>query len=413
MNLVNKITINTISQLIGRGIIVILSLLTTMMLRRYLGLEGYGSYVYLMNLALLFVAFTDMGTHLTSVSLSAKDKQKQASLLGNAVILRTLLILATSLLMFIFIHTSFFPKNLAFLKFILIGFMSLLVIKETLVLVLHAYEKLYFASLVQVISTLFQFIVVGLAIINQWNLGLILSNTTTLLFLLSCIGVFLLNHNHYFKLDVNLIQIKNLFLKAVPLGGILILFTIYSRLDTLLIEYFQGIKAVGVYGLSYKIYDNLVLPAAFLLNALLPKLSRLTTAKDKQLKKIVKKTAFILIGFSVVIIIVILLTAPIITQILVGQRALEEALILRILAFSLIFAYLNHLTGYLIICLGKQSQSLKIALIALAFNLLANWLFLPIYGMVAAAVITIATEILVLISTGLIIKSYFKNYETA
>ncbi len=58
-------------------------------------------------------------------------------------------------------------------------------------------------------------------------------------------------------------------------------------------------------------------------------------------------------------------------------------------------AYLNHLTGYTLAALGLQRFSLKVALAALAFNLVFNFFFIPYYSYFASAIITVLTEALV------------------
>ena len=77
---------------------------------------------------------------------------------------------------------------------------------------------------------------------------------------------------------------------------------------------------------------------------------------------------------------------------MIPQAFLEATSLLRVLSIALVFSYLNHLFGYFVISVNKQKELLKLGLVGLFFNLFANLVFIPIYGSMAAAVVTILTE---------------------
>ena len=401
-----RIFINTSSQLLSRGFIILTSLLTTLLLRRYLGQSGYGLYVYILNFVMLLVAFTDMGLHLTTVREVAVKEEKEKTL-GTAVFVSVLLLFLVLVFLLLFFQLDLLPTNIKSSLLILVFLFSFLALKEIFVTVLHSLEKLYLSSFLSLIFGVIQLLTIALVILSKKGIWEVFLYNLIGFALVLIINFLLMFRKKLFVFNFNLKQAKGLFFKAVPLGGMLVLFTIYSKIDTLLIEHFYSVAEVGVYGLCYKIYDNLVLPAAFLMNAFLPEFSKLVNKDRIALLKISKVSAFILLATSIVLFVIVYLLSPFIFKILTGASGGPEVLILRVLAISLFFAYLNHLTGYLIIALGKQIVSLKISILALLFNFVFNWFFLPVYGIVASAAITALTEFLVLFFSFLAIRKSF------
>ncbi|MFH1561535.1 MAG: polysaccharide biosynthesis C-terminal domain-containing protein, partial [Patescibacteria group bacterium] len=186
---------------------------------------------------------------------------------------------------------------------------------------------------------------------------------------------------------------KKLFIKIVkeslPMGALLILFSAYDRaVDTFMIRYFLGSTQVAFYGLSYKVYGHLVLPAYFLVNSLFPFLSKG--------KKGTGKIGLGLMGLGLVFLLPLVMTlAPLVIGILAGSSFSASVLVLRILALALVFSWLNHLTGFSLVAKNKQMVSLKIGALAMGFNLVLNYLLIPRFGIVSAAWVTVATEALV------------------
>jgi len=348
------VAINTLSQLAGRGVVIAISILTTALLRRYLGRDDYGIYIYVLNYVLLFAALADMGTHLTAVRETAISGDKKPKTLGVVVGLRLLLSAVASLIAVGLMSWVSFPSSALDLKLVVVGLLLGLVLKETIVVLYHCYEQLYWASTVQVITTLVQFIPVVVVLLTHGSVTSYFVVLTASMGILVVLWVLGLYFYRYFVWSWNWMRMKQLFIQAAPLGAILLLFTLYSKIDTLMIHHFYGAGAVGSYGLAYKVYENLVLPAAFLLNALLPSLSRLSVGPVKSLRIIWQRTFWLLFITAFVVAGVTLILAPWIIQILTGETGTQELNILRILAVAMIFAYLNHLTGYTLIAFNKQ-----------------------------------------------------------
>lgn len=398
MNFSRQINLNTFSQLAGRGLTLIFSFLTTLFLRRLFGREIFGDYIFIFSIVMLLVTMTDFGTHLVSVKEAAQREKKQSLVLGNVLILRLAISLLAVLLGFITLRLFFQNQNIYYLSLLALPLIVLIAFKKTLLVVFHACQRIYLASLQDIMVAFLLFLV-------AWSLFWARGQLLTYIILA---GLIYLVSNLPFSilawrlgrplLTLDWPMMKKLIAQSLPLGTILILYTIYSRLDTVILKLMWGSSSVGIYGLSYKIYDNLVLPAAFFMNAILPILSqKLLKVDKKQINQLLQKAAALLFAGSLIVAIAVFFTGPLIIRVFTGSFSLPEIISLWLLLLALPCAYLNHLTGYAIIVLSETKKCLSISAIALTFNLLANLIFVPFFSFKASAFITALTELLVLI----------------
>jgi O-antigen/teichoic acid export membrane protein len=184
--------------------------------------------------------------------------------------------------------------------------------------------------------------------------------------------------------------------ESAVMGILLTVFSLYNRLDIIILERFQGSEAVGIYGLSYKIYENLVVGAAFFANTTFPILAA-RSRKIKFFRRTLQKVLGILLISGVVVGVLAIIFARPIILIVAGEEFGASILPLQILALSLIVAYLNHATGYSLVALNRQATSMIIAVVALIINLSLNWTLVPRYSYLASAGITLITELFVLV----------------
>jgi len=103
----------------------------------------------------------------------------------------------------------------------------------------------------------------------------------------------------------------------------------------------------------------------------------------------------LLIAFPLAAIVTLL--APVMIGILGGRQFLPDgAIALRIVIWSIPIGWMNSVTNYMLISLNREKMLTRAFIIGVAFNLIANLIFLPRYSYVAASVITILSEIVLL-----------------
>lgn len=385
--MLKKIIYNSGTQLVGKAVQLISSVITAALLTQSLGPSGYGQYTLIMALTTFLVTLGNWGTQIIGVRELSTNKEK-SKLFSSLLYLRFILAGIAIGLGIAFILISPVFKNIQQLALLSLILVFSLIIETSFNIIFQSLLKMDRRALINIISS---FLFLGLTIaFLKLNYGLlapllswIITRSITILiaFILSKKLI-----SWSWQPQENLV--KQLFIQSLPLGTLLVLSTAYDQaIDSFIIQQYLGEQQVGFYGLAYKIYSNLVLPAYFLSNTLFPLLS-----KKKKFNKVlttgIKLSLLGLIG----LVPLTYFTAPKLIPLLGGKEFFTSISVLQILSLSLIFAYINHLTGFSLIAINKQKTSLKIGVFALSLNLALNLYFIPKYGIISAAWITVVTE---------------------
>ncbi len=213
-----------------------------------------------------------------------------------------------------------------------------------------------------------------------------------------------------FQLDKNFL--KNFLRESLPMGAILLLLTIDNKIDTVMLGLIQGSQAVGLYAVAYRIYDVLILGAAYFMNSLLPVLSQYGQNQRREKIKIIYQKSFdVLLIMGLVVALLGFIFSPLAVKLITQQRFAEfapSANVMKILSLAIFLAYFNHLNGYTIVALGKQRWYFWVASSAMIFNVLTNLLVIPKFSYYGAALVTVLTEGLVLIINSFFISRLLK-----
>lgn len=415
MSLFRIVAKNTLAQGLGRAVALLFSLVITAFLTRLLGVSGYGNYVFILSLVMFFVAIADWGTGIIFVRESSRNDVEEKRFFGNAFLFRTTLAILFLLLINVLIF--FVPALYSLSSAVKISSLLMLLVslKTSCHIIFQARLKFHFMALTDIAISL-SFFLLLLLFFNSLMFAPGLPSVILVFVLANLLGtilaiVFALNLAKFdFRPDREIL--RKIIFEAMPTGALLFTFSIYNRLDIFLLQAFKGSEAVGIYGLAYKVHDNLILGAAFLTASLFPIISGMVGKPEQKerLKLIYRKVFDLLFAAGLFVLIVIFILAPIIINMIAGPIFTGSVLVLRILVFATIVAYFNHLTGYMLIALGKQKVSLIIAILALVWNLGLNIIFIPHFSYLAAAVITIATEGLVLILTSFYLARNFSFF---
>lgn len=405
MSLSQKVVFNTLIQVATKVVTVIFGLLTTVLLTGYLGREGFGDYMYVLTLVVVFGALADWGTATIGVREAAKAKEKQGQLLANLFLLRLILALLAAGAMIVaawllpFQTTNLVPVRQAII--LGSGVLILLATKASLRVIFQTQLKMENLAVADISAS-------GLTLLFSWFLvnqrlgllplvgALIGANLVAVL-----VAWFLAQKIVRFDFRWNRNLIRRLVAESLPMGAILLMFTMDNKIDTIMLGTIKGSGAVGIYAVAYRIYDVLILGAAYLMNVLLPVFSQYASVK-KKLRRIYQQAFDLLFLMGLVVGLLNWFLAPLMVRLITQNRLLEfgDAIgVLRRLSLALLLAYLNHLTGYTIVALGRQRPYFFVALVSLVFNFLTNLWIIPRFSYFGAATVTVLTEALVLVIT--------------
>jgi O-antigen/teichoic acid export membrane protein len=102
-----------------------------------------------------------------------------------------------------------------------------------------------------------------------------------------------------------------------------------------------------------------------------------------------------------------LVLAPQIIELAGGEDFADAAEPLRILLAAGALAWVNGVFGFALIARDRQASALWLNLAALTFNVALNFLLIPRYGIVVAAIVTVASELLILIGSYPLMRRWY------
>lgn len=402
-----KVAWNTILQVGGKIVAASIGLLITIFLTRYLGPSGYGDYTFVIVFVTMFGAIADWGLSIVGVSETSKHPEnEQGRVVGNVLLIR--LGLAIFAMLAANIAIRILPHSPGLESLILIGsiFIFIFSLKTSFQIIFNARLRMEYWAISEIVVNVSGLLLV-LFLISQgagltgfvWAISFGQLVATFVAFVFA-------RHLVRFDLRIQKDLVRKIFKETLPVGSLLVLFTVYNHLDIVVLGYFKGAAAVGYYGASYKVYEVLVLGAAYFANSILPILSNLAHKDEAVFKRVFVKSFVVLAVLGLGVSIANFILAPIAIAVIGGPEYQPSVLALQILSLALFVSYFNHLGGYAIIALSKQWLSFLVAIVALVLNLVLNLILIPKYSLYGAAFNTFLTEAIILILSLYVLRRF-------
>jgi O-antigen/teichoic acid export membrane protein len=180
----------------------------------------------------------------------------------------------------------------------------------------------------------------------------------------------------------------------VGIGGLLTLG--YGYVDQVIVFEIAGVRDAGLYGAVYRIYERIQFLPAAIMTTLFPLFVTARDTDPARARRLFRTAMDYLLLTSLPALAITLAGAEPITRLLFGAEFADAAPALPLLMATFVVVSLGYLTGYLIVAYDLQRRFLLIAVGALVFNVGTNLALVPSYGFMAAAWLTLATEILVM-----------------
>ncbi|HRO23945.1 MAG TPA: flippase, partial [Promineifilum sp.] len=194
-------------------------------------------------------------------------------------------------------------------------------------------------------------------------------------------------------------MIRGMVRLGFPLMLIHLLQTIFISIDVLLLRQLlpDGEKVVGWYNVAWKWFNALqIIPSYFTL-ALFPIVSRAIKENMESARRMYRMSLKLMLLLALPIAALTTFAAPALVGLLGGSEFLPQgAVALQVVIWSIPFGWLNSVTNYVLIALGMERVQPRAFAIAVGFNVVFNWLLIPRYSFVAAGIITVLSELVLL-----------------
>ncbi len=379
-------------------VIKLLSFIFSIMILRRLGAEQYGQYTAVLAFGGIFVFLSDLGLSIYTVRAIARlrdqpdGKAKIESLFKDVLQLRFYQALLTALLI---ISTAWLTQRpLEMIIAVALGTLGLLMYSAqgTAEAVLAGFERVDIAAGGRVVYQ-FTFVVVGSIVLlaGVGYFGLIFANL---------LGIALMTFicwRGVRSLDLHPSQASpemwvKLIRSSIPFGIIGFTLGLSYKFDTVLLNVYHGDSATGYYNAAYTLIFSSVMLSNSINTALYPSLARQAIADASALPSIYQRTLRYLMSLSLPIAIGTWLLADQLVPFLFGPEYTPAIPVLRIIIWVLPLMYASEFLGYVVIIAGQEARVARAVIISTTINVLANLILIPLYGIFAAAIMTVATE---------------------
>ncbi len=191
---------------------------------------------------------------------------------------------------------------------------------------------------------------------------------------------------------------RGLLAEAWPLLLNNLLAGLFFSVDALVLGPARGDRGLGVYRAPYKFLNLLLLVPQYVTLALFPHLARRAATGAGALAATCALALKLLLILALPVCVATTFVAPDLMRALGGAGYLPEAgAALRLLIWFLPLSYANGLLQYVLIAARQQRSLTRAFALTFGFNLGANLLLTPRFGFVAASLITVASEVVLLV----------------
>jgi O-antigen/teichoic acid export membrane protein len=181
---------------------------------------------------------------------------------------------------------------------------------------------------------------------------------------------------------------------GVGAAGILV--TLYVKLDQVLVFELAGAHEAGLYGAVYRILDQIQFIPISVMTTLFPLIAAAHPSDPLRVRAFFQTAGEYLTMASLPVLAFTAVAAAPIVELLFGPAFADAAPALPILMGAFVSISFGYLAGNMVVILELQKLFFGYAAVGLFVNAALNLLLIPHYGFLAAAWITLLTEVIVM-----------------
>ena len=367
---------------------------------RFLGPARFGELSLALSYSAFFMIVIDfgVGTHVTRAV--AQRRGDASDVLWPALAVRAGLWLAALPIAWLLTTVLGYEAELQSTILVLVDSLLFVGVAGTLSAYLQGNERFLMPTVANAVQRVFASIA-GIALLTA-GFGVVAVAVVYALsaVLAALLLVFALRGSGALRPRIDVGAVASLFRSVIPIGIYWIVGTFYFNVDMALVERLTPRESLGHYASAYRLFIAAsIVPALVCGTVLYPMYSRLSEMSVSALRPAVEKTLLYLLLFGVFVLVLFTMLAEPIMSVLYPMPAYAPAAsALRLLAPGLLFLYVNSVFGAALFALHHERRLVVIAAIAAVLNTATNLFTIPLFGIQAAAVVTSATELFLLVA---------------
>ncbi|MFZ2225908.1 MAG: flippase [Candidatus Moraniibacteriota bacterium] len=403
MVIARKIAYNVLISSVSKVLSTVLALVSIGFITRYLGKDGFGDYATVLAFLAFFSAISDLGLYQFSTREISRPKANQNEIMSNAFSMRVtfslFVLLLASLLVYFLPYTPEVRWGIILVAASFIFSSSYQVLNG----VFQKHLAMDRVAIAELLGKTLQLLMVILAI--KLRLGFSWIMASLLFNMVLSFALIYFWSKKYLKLSwrFDFSYWKAFLRESYPIGIMAIVVFIYFKMDTILLSMLKSNVEVGIYNVAYKVLENITFFPAMIVGLIFPIIAEAIFVDKMRFRDISNKTfkVFVLLVFPLVIGAVFLSEG--VVSLIGGAGFFESASVLRILVFALAAIFFSNFFNAILIAGNLQKKLMYILSFAAIFNVSANLIFIPYFSYLAAAVVSVATEVFVAVAAGILV----------
>ncbi|SDF24808.1 Membrane protein involved in the export of O-antigen and teichoic acid [Methanolobus vulcani] len=407
MTTYKKVATNATFILIGNVVVKILALFISVYLARYLGVEQFGDYNFVITYLMFFTFVANFGMDSILIRDLARFPEKTNIMMGNILSIRVITSVFAILMAILLI-------NLLHYSYSIISYISIMTIILLFQGISYLFESLFQANLKMQYSSIglisskfiyaiFVFIFIYLHYpIIYFFYGYVAAESIRMILAMFYSKKFI---NLHFSIDFGMW--KYLFKECLPFIAGYALFIIYYRIDILMLSKMVGNTAVGLYSAAYKLTDPLLFLPGALASTMMPVMSKLYHENVSKLNYTYSLGCKYILQLMLPITMGLFLLSDRIIHLLYSADYNYSVITLQILSLTVIFNSINSIQSSLLTSSNRQKMNTISVGICCVINIILNIILIPLYSYNGAAIATLISVILLFISESIFIYKSF------
>lgn len=416
-----KVIRNLFWAVTGKVVTLLGSLLVGIFVARYLGPEQYGLMNYVVSYIALFQVFASFGLDNIEIREESKCKglgekgripgAEANAILGTAFGLKLIFAAVTMVLV---ILTAWLFEADTFTKW-MITLYSLSMIMQTFSVIRNYFTSIVWNEYIvkteisrTVIGALIKVVLLLLKADLVWFIAATLFDTVLIA------GGYLLSYRRQissprlwtFDKSTARYLIKESF--PLLLSGAAVI--IYQRIDQVMIGNMLDKASVGQFSVASKFVELLIFIPTMLCQTIAPVLVQIRQSNAVEYERKAQQFMSITIWLCIVMAVLIALLSKWLIIYTFGVQYMAAVPVLQIMAFKVLGMALSQTVGQMIIIEKQQKYAFIRNLIGCVVCIVLNLLFIPRYGIVGSAIVTIITTLFVGWIANLLIPPYWRYF---
>lgn len=382
-------------QVVGRIGNLALGVVVTLVVVRALGRSGFGEWSTIFAITQIATNFGELGLTQVAVSRAASNPARQGDWLSALVSLRILLAVPTTILALVGV-LLIAPTQSAKIAGVLIaatilvnaptaiGAIFQLRVRNDIPIAIMTLNSVLWTGGAVAVSLLSKSIDALAAVF------LAVAATTTCVTLLRARRLVAVHLKGSRELWRALLRV------GLGVGAAGVLVTLYVKLDQILVFELAGSTQAGLYGAAYRILDQIQFIPISVMTTLFPLIATAYPRDRERVRSLLQSAGEYLTMASLPALAFTIVEAAPIMTLLFGAQFAQAAPALPILMGAFVSISFGYLAGNMVVILELQRKFFRYAAVGLAVNASLNIALIPRYGFLAAAWITLLTEVVVM-----------------